>query len=191
MAVSTGYPDDEDDPKDRNQSVHDAKRHIGDLVNEIGLLRRRHPRLEPEEYYREFMARVLTALAAAGGAVWIKDPNDTELDLAYQVNLNQSFDVDTSKEELDGHTRLLDHVVQTGSGRLQPPRSTLESTPCGTAGNPTDYLLVLAPVRIDDKAIGVLEVLQRNSGPPASQRGYLRFLNQMAEHVADYVRGDQ
>ena len=48
-------------------------------------------------------------------------------------------------------------------------------------GNPTGYLLVLAPLVGDGVVEGVIEVFQRPDSQPATQRGYLRFLIQMCE----------
>jgi multidrug resistance efflux pump len=57
------------------------------------------------------------------------------------------------------------------------------------AGNPTAYLLVLAPIHDDQRIAGVVEIFQRPNTGPASQRGYLRFLSEMCVFVGDYLKG--
>ncbi|MEE9534713.1 MAG: hypothetical protein V3W06_09840, partial [Acidimicrobiia bacterium] len=44
------------------------------------------------------------------------------------------------------------------------------------AANPTDFLLVLGPLKTDMEVIGVIEILQRPGAGPGTQRGYMRFL---------------
>jgi hypothetical protein len=48
-----------------------------------------------------------------------------------------------------------------------------------------DTLLIGVPVLRDHRFVGVIEVIQRGGSPLATQRGYLRFVCQMAEIVAD------
>ena len=55
-------------------------------------------------------------------------------------------------------------------------------------GNPTGYLLVLAPLVSDGAMEGVIEVFQRPDSQPATQRGYLRFLIQMCELAGEWLK---
>jgi hypothetical protein len=48
----------------------------------------------------------------------------------------------------------------------------------------SDTLLIGVPVLREHRTVGVIEVLQRGGSPLATQRGYLRFVCQMAEIVA-------
>ena len=56
------------------------------------------------------------------------------------------------------------------------------------AANPTDFLLILMPVFNDQGPQGVVEVFQRPGARPATQRGYLKFLEQTCELAGDYLR---
>ena len=44
------------------------------------------------------------------------------------------------------------------------------------------------PLRDEEKVRGVVEIFQRPTSGPASQRGYLRFLTEMCQHAGDYLR---
>lgn len=167
------------------QAVEDTKQQIRGLVNEIAALSRQE--LDPAVFYGEFLGRVITALAAVGGAIWIKGEGSSGLELKYQINLKQSFPQDDSGDDLTRHAKLLHRVVREGEDLLVPPYSGAPGD--DEAGNPTAYLLVLAPVQDDKDTVGVVEIFQRPTSGPASQRGYLRFLNQMCEHVGDYLKG--
>jgi hypothetical protein len=57
------------------------------------------------------------------------------------------------------------------------------------AANPTDFLLVLAPVYNDQGPQGVVEIFQRAGARIATQRGYLRFLLQICEFAGDFLKG--
>lgn len=48
-----------------------------------------------------------------------------------------------------------------------------------------ETLLIGVPVTRNDRVVGVIEVLQRAGSPPASKMGYVRFVGQMAELVAE------
>ncbi|MEL7337359.1 MAG: hypothetical protein AAFN70_14285, partial [Planctomycetota bacterium] len=53
------------------ESIEDTKRQIRGLVNEIAALAKSGA--TAEEFYPEFLQRILSALAAPGGAVWLLD----------------------------------------------------------------------------------------------------------------------
>ncbi|MCA9265695.1 MAG: HlyD family efflux transporter periplasmic adaptor subunit [Planctomycetales bacterium] len=171
-------------PVDPN-AVEETKLQIRGLVSEITQLSRQN--LEPAVFYGEFLQRVLSALAAVGGAVWIRNEG-SGLELANQINLRASFpNTDGDSDDLTRHARLLHRVVQSGEELLVPPFSG----PPGDeeAGNPTAYLLVLVPIQDDQNIAGVVEIFQRANTGPASQRGYLRFLSEMCVLVGDYLKG--
>ena len=84
------------------------------------------------------------------------------------------------------HSKLLYRVVHTGEHLLVPPYSGAASD--DEAGDPTALLLVLVPIRDDEKVAGIIEVFQRPSSNPASQRGYLNFVGEMAQHFGQYLR---
>ena len=78
-------------------------------------------------------------------------------------------------------------MIKTGEHLLVPPYSGTAGDE--EAGNPTSFLLVLAPIRNLEEVVGIVEIFQRPTSGPASQRGYLRFLSEMCQHVGDYLRG--
>ena len=48
-------------------------------------------------------------------------------------------------------------------------------------------MLVLAPLTINQNAVGLIEIFQRAATGPNTQQGYLRFLNQMGETGSRYL----
>jgi multidrug resistance efflux pump len=167
--------------------VERAKREIQGLVHEISDLSRSE--ISPAEFYDAMLNKVVAALAAPGGAVWtISDAGG--LQLVYQINLRQTGLIDNPIGQQQ-HGRLLHQVMQSAEGTLIAPHSgTGEATDNdeNAAANPTEFLLVLAPVQNDQGPQGVVEVFQRPGARVATQRGYLRFLLQVCEFAGDFLK---
>lgn len=167
------------------QTVEETKQQIRGLVNEIAALAKSGA--TAEEFYPEFLQRIVTALAAAGGAVWLLD-DDRQLRLQYQINAEPTVLAGDGDDSLR-HSRLIRRVAQTGQSLLVPPYSG--TTDGDAEGNPTRYLLVLAPLKHDGNADGLIEVFQRPDTAPETQKGYVRFLQQMCELAADWLRSQK
>src|SRR5690606_10900475 len=107
------------------------------------------------------------------------------LQIAYQINLNKST-LDQAGEHQERHTRLLAQVAKSGEGILVPPHSGGGDENEGA--NPTELLLVLAPLKGDDRTEAIVEIFQRPTAQPATRRGYLRFLLQMCELANGWLK---
>jgi hypothetical protein len=66
------------------QLIEQTKQQIRMLVNEISQLAKSD--ITPGQFYGEFLPRVVSALAAIGGAVWVLE-DQGRLALGYQINL--------------------------------------------------------------------------------------------------------
>jgi GAF domain-containing protein len=164
------------------QAIEETKRQIRSLVSEIASLTRQD--VEPVVYYAEFLQKVVTALAAEGGAIWTTR-KDGGLELAYQINIRAAF-ADEAGEDRTRHAKLLYHVLRNGEHMLVPPYSGAGGD--DSAGNPTSYLLVVAPIFDEETPVGVVEIFQRATSGPASQRGYMKFLLEMCQHMGDFLQ---
>jgi multidrug efflux pump subunit AcrA (membrane-fusion protein) len=164
------------------QAIEQTKRQIRGLVDEIAALAKQD--LRPEVFYTAFLQRVVEALAAVGGAVWLI-AEGKQFQLAYQINLRRSM-LDEPGEHQARHARLLGQVVQSDEGLLVPPHSGSGDESEGA--NPTELLLVLAPLRSDRRVEGVVEIFQRPTANPATRRGYLRFLVQMCDLAGEWLK---
>jgi hypothetical protein len=163
------------------QLIEQTRSQIRGLVSEIAQLAKSE--LSPLEFYTEFLNRVVSALAAHGGAVWVLG-EEGSLELQYHINL-----VDTNlalAENQQRHGRLLHKILKSGEGSVVAPRSGAADDQ--EAGNPSDFLLVLGPLKNDQQTQGVVEVFQRPNAAPTAQRGYLKFLLQMCELASDFLK---
>jgi hypothetical protein len=167
------------------QTVEDTKAQIRGLVNEIAQLSKSGA--TAEEFYPELLGRIITALAAAGGAIWLLD-EDRQLRLQYQINAEPSILADDTDDAMR-HTRLIQRVANSGQSILVPPYSG--TTDGDAEGNPTRYLLCLGALKHDGQNDGLIEVFQRPDTAPDTQRGYLRFLQQMCELAAEWLRSQK
>jgi multidrug efflux pump subunit AcrA (membrane-fusion protein) len=167
--------------------IEQTKQQIRGLVGEIAQLARQD--ISAAQFYAEFLNRVVTALAAVGGAVWTVGEGGG-LQLEYQMNLRET-QLGENEEDVQRHGRLLHKVMRSGEGALAAPYSGAGDDADDKTGNPTPLLLVLGPVRIDDVSTGLVEIFQRPTGDIRTQRGYLKFVQQMCELMADYLRSRQ
>lgn len=171
-------------PIDR-KLIRETRDQIRALVDEITELS--HSDCSPQEFYQGFLTRTTSALASVGGAVWsCEDPS--KLALEYQINLSKAGLAGDEAAQLSHH-QLLRQVVQRGEPVLVPPKSG--GTAEDGALNPTSHLLILGPLVVNEKVVGVVEVFQRPEAGPTTQRGYLRFLVQMCKAAGDYLRNQQ
>jgi multidrug efflux pump subunit AcrA (membrane-fusion protein) len=163
--------------------VEQARREIAAIAAEIEQLARSE--VSPAEFYHHYLPRVVSALAAGGGAIWMQSETG-QLALEYQVNL--------AAAQLEGeerqarHGRLVLQSIKAGVPVLAPPQSGAAGD---EAGNPTDFLLLLCPLSAGEQVCGLVEVFQRADGGPATQRGWLRFLAQMAELASEYLKSQR
>ena len=83
------------------QLVEQTKQQIRSLVAEIAQLTKTD--VAPEEFYGQFLPRVVSALAAVGGAVWTLN-HAGRLALQYQINI-QETNLRESEERQAQHGR--------------------------------------------------------------------------------------
>ncbi len=165
------------------ETVEQTKQQIRSLIHEISELSRGdHP---AEEYFPAVLKRIVDALAAVGGAVWLLDP-EGQLRLSYQINVNQNL-LEAGNEDALKHAKLLSRLFARGQSELIPANSMLGEDQ--SEGNPTRFLLVVSPISNGKTTGGLLEIFQRPDSAPNIQKGYLRFLDQMASLVGDWLKG--
>jgi multidrug resistance efflux pump len=166
------------------ETIEQTKQQIRGLVSEIAQLSKSD--LNADEFYAAFLQRIVSALAAVGGAIWLLDGD--KLNLVYQINISQTL-LEPDSDDATKHLRMLDTFVRSAEPHLIPPLSSAGQEEAG--GNPTRYLLVLAPLVSEGKVEGVVEIFQRPDSQPATQRGYLRFLVQMCELAGEWLKSQK
>ncbi len=174
-ALTTSTPSLED------RLVGQTRRRIRALAAEVARLAQQQQ--SPRDFYRAFLPRVVSALAAMGGAIWTRG-EDGALELQFQIGLQQTGLVETP-EATARHGELLAGVLAGGEGSLiAPGADAAEDGPV----NPSNYLLVLGPLNDEQDALGVVEIFQRPGADRDTQQGYLKFLLQMCRQAGGFFK---
>jgi len=166
------------------QAVLRAKQEIQGLLQEVVELSKSDA--EPAEFYAAMLEKAVAALAALGGVVWSLEEG-SGFKLEHQINLRETGLIENPSAQQQ-HARLLGQIVQKGEPALVAPQSGGGGAADELSGNPTDYLLVVAPIRTDRGIDGLVEIFQRPGARPTTQRGYLRFLAQVCELAGEYLK---
>ncbi|MBL8799721.1 MAG: efflux RND transporter periplasmic adaptor subunit [Planctomycetia bacterium] len=175
-------------PQAAEQKIDQIRRHIQRLVSEVTQLAEQN--LEPTAFYGEFLQRVLSGMAAPAGVIWVRTPQG-HLQLQHQINL-QHVGLDKTEAGKQAHNELLRQACLQGRGRIVPPHSSAgDGQGAGGPGNPTDFIVLLAPMVVENEVVGLVEVMQdpRHSGEALP--GFLQFLERMTVLASGYVRNQQ
>jgi hypothetical protein len=177
------------DPQIDPAQIEQARRQINRLAEEIAQLSEME--LSPPEYYGEFLQRLMTAIAAPAGAVWVKTPQGN-LQIQYQINMRQ-VGLDRDDTSRGQHDELLRQVTAKAQpGMIMPHSSTGESVDGRPSpGNPTDFVILVAPIMYDKQLAGLVEIWQDPNRGPDAQRGFLQFCVRMSSLAAGYTRNHQ
>lgn len=144
----------------------------------------------PAQFFQDFLEKTLNGIDAPAGAIWIKNVQGF-LQLQCQVNI-EHVGLDKHKNGRQSHNELLRQAFQTAKPiLLEPFGSTgiLEGVP---AGNPTDFVVLLAPILLDEKTpVGLVEVWQEPRWDARVKRLHLNYLVQMAGYASNYVKNQQ
>jgi hypothetical protein len=165
------------EPVPSDENLRKVRERVMQLAREVEQMSGQD--LAPPVFFQEFLIRVVTAIGARAGVVWMLDESN-RLGLLAQVNLDQ-----TGLRERPGamgmNEKLLVDVLQTGEAR------TL--THGGDAQLPTEHVLVLSALHKEKKCVGVVELFQRPDVPIKAQSGYMQFLEQMCGYGSRFLEG--
>jgi hypothetical protein len=141
--------------------------------------------LPPPDFFAAFLQRVTAALASQAGAAWLATDGG-QCQLVAETNLNGSpmQQVVHSAQ----HQQLLQAAARAAKLTALAPHTTTSDQ---QGGNPTDRLLLIVPIMAHDGVAAIVEVFQRADRGPATERGYQRFLTEMAEIAGHYLAGQQ
>ncbi len=166
--------------------IEETRKQINKLFEDVA--RMSELDMPASEYYGEFLKKVLQALAAPAGAVWVRSPQGN-LVLQYQINMQQ-VGLNRNESTRQSHDELLRSAVQQARALHLPPHASAGPAEGNkpAPGNPTDYLVLLVPILVDKQVTGLVEVWQMPDRHPAAIPGFVTFLTHMAELAARYSR---
>jgi hypothetical protein len=168
------------------QAIEQERRRIGRHLDEVARLAESDSM--PATFFGELLKRLLDALAAPAGAVWMRTIQG-HFQVQAQISMQQ-VGLDKSEETRQSHEELLRLAITQPKPLHLLPRTTLGPPVPGkaAAGNPTDYLLLLVPVLQGEQVLGFLEVWQGPNRPLTAVPGFLQYMGLMADLCARHLR---
>jgi multidrug efflux pump subunit AcrA (membrane-fusion protein) len=165
--------------------LEQTKNQIRRLVSEIAELAESD--IQPAEFQVEFLNRVVAAVAASGGALWMADGKGG-LKLQHQLEFRQTGLLD-NRQRAQPHDALLGVMMQAAGPQIIPPGATVEGVP--QAGNPTPFALIISPLVVDKQNVGLVEVMMDPTRRAATQKSTLRFVSDLCDLATQYLKNRQ
>jgi hypothetical protein len=136
--------------------------------------------LPVRDFHQQLLERVTAVLTAAAGAVWLVD-DDGRMQTDCQISLDQVLPAG----ELVGqqHRELLREVIQLGTIQLVPLDASTSPL-----GHPCSNALVVCPLVLPGRTLGVIEVFLRAHARPDVQQGCLQIVAAVGELATDFHR---
>src|SRR5262249_50287263 len=108
------------------------------------------------------------------------------------INLRQ-VGLDQGEHTRAQHDELLRQITAQPQPRLIPPHSSTGESMDGRVapGNPTDFVVLVAPIMYDNQLAGLVEIWQDPNRGADAQKGFLQFIVRMASLAAGYTRNHQ
>ncbi|TWT81852.1 hypothetical protein CA13_33050 [Planctomycetes bacterium CA13] len=169
--------------------VVDTRREIADIVREIASAVRSD--CSRSQFLSRLADRVLRAMAAEGVVIWQVDPAG-EIPFSVAHRIGRTTDRSILAQSQSTHYQMLAEVVAGGQPVVVP--STPDAVDPTAAANPAAVPAAVVPIHSDPlsaRASYVLEVFLESDCGVATQRGYLRFVAQMADLAGEFLRNDQ
>jgi multidrug efflux pump subunit AcrA (membrane-fusion protein) len=159
-----------------NSSVQEVRDKIIQLAREI----EEHSRsnMPPKEFFSEFLKRVVGAVGARAGVVWLRN-DANRLELLQEIGLeNTGFH--ENPNAMATNQKLLTEVLSNGQACTYHPAETSEQLP-------TEDMLVLAALQSNKEVVGVIQIFQRHDTPAQARPGFLQFVEQMTGYACRYL----
>lgn len=159
-----------------NSSVQEVRDKIIQLAREI----EEHSRsnMPPKEFFNEFLKRVVGAVGARAGVVWLR--NDVNrLELLQEIGLEKTG-FHENPDAMATNQKLLTEVLSNGQACTYHPAETSEQLP-------TEDMLVLAALQSNKEVVGVVQIFQRHDTPAQARPGFLQFVEQMTGYACRYL----
>ena len=159
-----------------NSSVQEVRDKIIQLAREI----EEHSRsnMPPKEFFSEFLKRVVGAVGARAGVVWLRN-NTNRLELLQEIGLDDTG-FHENPDAMATNQKFLTEVLSNGQACTYHPAETSEQLP-------TEDMLVLAALQSNKEVVGVIQIFQRHDTPAQARPGFLQFVEQMTGYACRYL----
>jgi hypothetical protein len=110
-------------PQAESHGIEQDRRTLARHLDDVARLA--EAEVPPSTFFREVLQRLVEALAATAGAVWLRTAHGN-LQQQFQINMQQ-VGLDASEEARASHEALLRLAFTTGEAKHLPPRSATSS----------------------------------------------------------------
>ncbi|TWU54638.1 hypothetical protein Poly51_33570 [Rubripirellula tenax] len=168
----------------------DTRREIAEIVREVANAVRSNR--SSTEFFSLLADRTLRAMAAEGVVFWRRSEHTDSLAYRCVHRLGRVTDQTLPTASRPAHERLLVEIGRSGAPAVVP--STPGASDPDFPSNPADVPTALVPIHCDasqSDADYLFQVFLEPGGGVATQRGYLRFVVQMADLAGEYLRAEQ
>jgi multidrug efflux pump subunit AcrA (membrane-fusion protein) len=149
------------------------------LLGELAAIARSGMPFEP--FVKLLLEKTVHILAAPAGAVWLGEGRNP-LRLECQIR----------QDAVNGmlSQRFHQHVLECARSEAEPIVVPPGGTTIGsqTLPNPSDHILLVGPLKLDQDVVGLFEVVQRGSTSAAAIRGNRRLIGLVCELASDHLR---
>lgn len=158
-------------------NVQDVRNRIIQMAREIEEYSQSN--LPPNAFFSEFLKRIVSAVGARAGAVWMRN-GGSRVDLLCELGLNNIGFTDNPEAD-SRNQRILMDVIGNGQACAYSPEDS------NGMELPTQDVLILAALQRNKECVGVVEIFQRTDTPPQARPGFLQFLEQMCGYACRYL----
>ncbi len=176
--------------------VNETRREIAEIVREVAAAVRSDR--TADEFLSLLVDRILRAMAAEGVMVWRRSETSTSREKSGNVKyqcvhrLGRITDQSIPAISAATHRRLLWEVASDRQPVVVP--ATPGACDVDVPANPMEVPVALVAIELESLHCGadyLLEVFLEPDCGVATQRGYLRFVAQMADLAGEFLRADQ
>jgi hypothetical protein len=169
------------------RAVEEARRQILAIVDQIRALAQGD--VKEVEFFSALLAKSIEAMGAVGGIVWlVRDQGRVESVTGQGV---EHTGIAQDQDAQAAHGKLVGALMGNPTGLIVPPRAGLTTADGSTAANnPTDLLVVAAPIDRDGTRAGLIEIFHQRNAPEV-ERGYLKFLQEVTQPARTFLDRQQ
>ena len=169
------------------RAVEEARRQILAIVDQIRALAQGD--VKEAEFFSALLAKSIEAMGAVGGIVWlVRDQGRVESVTGQGV---EHTGIAQDQDAQAAHGKLVGALMGNPTGLIVPPRAGLTNADGSTAAsNPTDLLVVAAPIDRAGTRAGLIEIFHQSNAPEV-ERGYLKFLQEVTQPARTFLDRQQ
>ena len=167
--------------------VEKARRQILAIIDQIRALAQGD--VKEAEFFSALLAKSIEAMGAVGGIVWlVRDQGRVESVTGQGV---EHTGIAQDQDAQAAHGKLVGALMGNPTGLIVPPRAGLTNADgSAAASNPTDLLVVAAPIDRDGTRAGLIEIFHQRNAPEV-ERGYLKFLQEVTQPARTFLDRQQ